>query len=150
MSNGRDFDDDERTNPRNVDIRWDYENRPVAVLVHMSGFLTWVLAPALVLAMQTNRRSLVSWHAREALNFQITVTIYYLLAVPLLFLAIIDGWLILVSLVLLGVVMLFELLVVILASIAAYRGKRYRCPLTIRIVPAPHEFHDSDDHDDRE
>jgi uncharacterized protein len=149
MSSESDFDDD-LPQPRRERIILDYENRPLAVLMHLSGFLTWFLLPAIVLGTQTNRRSLVSWHAREALNFQITVTIYYMLAIPLLFLAVIDWSLILIGLGVLGIVTLFELLVVILASIAAYNGQRYRCPLTFRFFSPPHEFHDSDDYENRE
>jgi uncharacterized protein len=149
MSSESNFDDD-LPQPRRERIILDYENRPLAVLMHLSGFLTWFLLPAIVLGTQTNRRSLVSWHAREALNFQITVTIYYMLALPLFFLVVIDEWLVLVGLGVLGIVTLFELLVVILASIAAYNGERYRCPLTIRFFSPPHEFHDSDDYENRE
>jgi uncharacterized Tic20 family protein len=149
MPSEPDFDD-ERPQPTHERVAWDYENRPVAVLVHLGGFFTWFLLPAILLATQTNRRSLVSWHAREALNFQITVTIYYMLALPLFFLVVIDEWLILVGLGVLGIVTLFELLVVILASIAAYNGQRYRCPLTFRFFSPPHDFHDSDDYENRE
>jgi uncharacterized Tic20 family protein len=145
MSNDPEFDEDERSR-----INGDNANRQAAVLVHWGGYITWILVPWILLATQADRRSLVAWHAREALNFQLTQTIYAFLATLAALLALIDFWLILVSVGLILTGFTFELVVVILASIAAWRGERYRCPLTIRFVSAPQEFHDSDDHEDRE
>jgi uncharacterized protein len=150
MSNDPVGNEPEPPNPERIRIDAERADRPTAALVHWGGFITWILVPAILLATQTNRRSLLAWHAREALNFQITTAIYALLAVLAALLALIDGWLILISVGLFGLGMLFELVVVILASIAAWHGERYRCPLTIRLVSPPQEFHDSDDHDDRE
>jgi uncharacterized protein len=149
MSN-RDFNEHDDHDPRRSRVDADRADRPGAVLAHWGGFLTWILVPGIMLAVQTNRRSLIAWHAREALNFQITQSIFAFLVLPLALLALIDLWLILISAGLIVVAMTFELLVVILASIAAWNGERYRCPLTIRFVTPPQEFHDSDDHDDRQ
>ena len=126
------------------------EDHSAATWVHWGGFLTWVLVPVIILATQHNRRSLAAWHAREAINFQLSLLIYYLPAVPLLLLMIVDPWLVLVSIVFTGVVMAFELIVVILASVAGARGEHYRCPLNIPFVPQPQAFRDSDYYDDRE
>jgi uncharacterized membrane protein len=46
------------------------------------------------------------------------------------------------------VVMIFELVVVVFASVAAYRGQYFRCPLNIPFIPRPPIPFDTDDHAD--
>ena len=126
-----------------------------ATAAHLGGLLSWILAPLILYLLQPNRRSLAGWHAREAFNFQLSLVIYYLLTLPLLGLGFIDITLLLVACALLCVaavgLMLFELVVVIWASVAAYRGVYFRCPLTIPFIPRPQLVPtDSDDYADRE
>jgi uncharacterized protein len=123
------------------DVRIDRppENRSMAVWSHWGGFMTWILVPMIFYLMEKDKRSLVAWHAREALNFQISITIYYLLPVPLACLMFIDPLFVLLYFAISVALALFELVVIILASLAASRGQRYRCPLTIPFVPKPSE-----------
>jgi uncharacterized Tic20 family protein len=132
------------------DVRIDRppENRSMAVWSHWGGFMTWILVPLIFYLIEKDKRSLLAWHAREALNFQISILIYYFLTVPLACLTFMDLWWILVFLALSVVLMLFELVVIIVASLAASRGQRYRCPLTIPFVPKPSE--ESNPYDDGE
>jgi uncharacterized Tic20 family protein len=147
MSHNDDSDADEFD-----DVRIDRppENRSMAVWSHWAGFLAWIVVPMIFYLMEKDKRSLVAWHAREALNFQISITIYYLLPVPLACLLFIDPLYLLLYLAILMATALFELVVIILASLAASRGQRYRCPLTIPFVPRPSDPRDANDYYDRE
>jgi len=133
-------------------LRATTEERIIATFAHGAGVLSHFIAPLIFYLMQSNRRSLAGWHAREAFNFQLSTTVYYILPLPLFGLAFIDLSLLLVAIVVyLGVtfvVAIFELIVVILASVAAYRGQYFRCPLNIPFIPRPPIPFDTDDHAD--
>jgi len=128
------------------------EDRLFGIFSHLSGYITWVVVPLIFLLIQKDRRSFGAWHAREAINFNISMMLYILLPTPLICLAFIDHWLILVAIGLyVGIMLLlgtFQLIVVIAAAVQAYRGVRWRCPLTIRFVPHPEAIEYSDDHAD--
>ena len=68
----------------------------------------------------------VATNAREALNFHITVLIYGLCCIPLVF--------ILIGIPLLIVLGLGSLVLAIIATIKASDGQCYRYPLTLRLV----------------
>ncbi len=122
------------------------------MIVDGAGGFTWFLATLIIYLVQPNRKSLAAWHAREAFNFQLSTTVYYLLPCPLFCLAFVDLSLLPVAVGLpflfMFAVLLFELVVIILASIAAYRGQYYHCPLNIPFIPRPQILNDSDDHAD--
>jgi uncharacterized protein len=128
------------------------EDRLFAIFSHLGGYFTWILVPLIFLLIQKDRRSFGAWHAREAINFNLTLLIYVFLPTPLLCLVFIDHELILVGVGLYFATMLvgavFQLIVVIAAAIQAYRGVRWRCPLTVRFVPHPAAIEYSDDHAD--
>src|SRR5580765_2379794 len=73
-----DDDDIERTLP----IRQADENRTMAIWSHWGGLMGWIIVPLVFYAIEKDKRSLVAWHAREELNFQISILIYYLLTIP--------------------------------------------------------------------
>jgi len=73
-----------------------------------------------------NESAFVRRHAVESLNFQITMIIVWVVGVVLTFVLI--GFLILLAQV------VFWLIVVIMASVAANNGQEYRYPLTLRMV----------------
>jgi uncharacterized Tic20 family protein len=118
------------------DVRIDRppQNRAMAVWSHWGGFFAWIVVPMIFYLLEKDKRSFVAWHAREALNFQISITIYYTLAVPIMCLFFIDAWFLLAGFLLVALLGLFELVAIILASLAAGRGQRYRYPLTIPFV----------------
>jgi uncharacterized Tic20 family protein len=121
------------------------QDRNMAVISHVGGYLTSFVVPLIVWLIHKDQSRYVAHHARESLNFQISQIIYFLvvscLSVGLYFVlkSMAGGeqaWL-----PALGVLMLaglgfgvFETVAVILASIAAYRGRYYRYPLCIRGV----------------
>ena len=107
-----------------------------ALIAHTGTLLFGFLAPLLVYLIQGPRGPFVRRHAAEALNFQLSLLIYMVVAVPVgLLLALVTAGI--------GLILLFPLLIamavadvvlVILASLAASGGREYRYPLTIRMV----------------
>ncbi len=103
-----------------------------AMLCHLSAFAGYlfpfghIIGPLVVWLFKGESLALVSDQGREALNFQLSMTIYYVVA-GVLILAVI-GIPLLVALV------LFHLVMIVVASVKAKGGERYRYPLTIRMV----------------
>lgn len=104
----------------------------MAMLAHLSAFAGWVipfgnvLGPLLVWVLKKDTMPLVNQHGKEALNFQISLTLYMLVSAVLVLVVI--GVFLLIGLVLFGVV------VIILAAVKANQGLPYRYPLTIRFI----------------
>ena len=99
-----------------------------SILSHLSALLGvgFVLPLVVYLAMR-NESGYVAAHAREALNFHISVLIYALGCIPLVS--------ILIGIPLLIVLGVGSLILAIVASIKASNGLCYRYPLTLRFVP---------------
>lgn len=102
------------------------------VVCHLSGILLFILPPANIIVpliiWMTHKDTLpmVNDHGREALNFQISVTIYSIVAGVLI--------LGLIGIVLLPMVMLFALVMSIIGAIKASQGFPFRYPLSIRFI----------------
>ena len=115
--------------PSQVDTR---DQNMWAMLCHLSalaGFiipLGNVIGPLVIWMIKKDVYPLVDDQGKEALNFQISMTIYYIVASILI--------LILIGIVLLIGLALFSLIVTIIAMIKASDGVAYRYPLSIRFV----------------
>ena len=99
-----------------------------SMLSHLSALLGVGFVLPLVVYLAMRRESeYVAANAREALNFHISVLIYSLCCIPLVF--------ILIGIPLLIVLGLGSLVLAIIATIKASDGQCYRYPLTLRLVP---------------
>ena len=85
-----------------------------------------ILGPLVVWLIKRGDSSEIDAHGKEALNFQISMLIYNLVAGVLC--------LVLIGFVLLGVLYLLNIIFVIIAALKAGEGEMYRYPLTIRLV----------------
>ena len=99
-----------------------------SMLSHLSALLGvgFVLPLVVYLAMR-KESEYVAANAREALNFHISVLMYAVCCIPLVF--------IMVGVPLLLVLGLGSLVLAIIATIKASDGQCYRYPLTLRLVP---------------
>jgi len=108
------------------------QERTWAMLCHLLAFAGFVvpfgniIGPLVIWLMKKQESALVADQGLESLNFQISVTIYAAIGVVLTFVAI--GIPVLVAL---GV---FEVVIVVIASVRANNGERYRYPLNLRLV----------------
>lgn len=130
-------DDDDDEPSFAPEIRSTSEDRTLAMLCHLGGFFTSFLVPLVIWLVQKDKSRFVDHQGKEALNFQISLIIYYTLGAAVVLAIVLVGrepMLALVGFLLLGLLALFEIAVVILASVASYKGEAYRYPLTIRLV----------------
>jgi uncharacterized Tic20 family protein len=108
------------------------DERTWSVVVHLSALsalfipLGHLLGPLVIWLIKRGEMPMVDRHGKEALNFQITVTLASFLC----------GLLFVVGL---GVILLFVLLaadavLVIMAAVKTSRGEAFRYPLTWRLI----------------
>lgn len=103
-----------------------------AMVCHLSGFagfifpLANILAPLLIWGLKRQEFPYVDEQGKEAINFQISITIYYLIASLLI--------LVIIGLFLLPLLAAFQIIAMIIASIEAAHGKHFHYPLTIRFL----------------
>lgn len=97
------------------------------VLSHLSPFLgVGFILPLIIWLVKKDSSELVAYHAKEALNFHITVFIYAVICWLAMFL--------LIGFVLLPILALASLVLIIIAAVKSAGGERYRYPFTIRLI----------------
>ena len=101
--------------------------KTMAVLAQALGIVTGFLGPLVIYLVNGEKDPFVRHHAAEALNFQITLILAYVVAFVLSF--------ILIGLLVLPVLFVLGIVFPILAAVAANRGEWYRYPVSIRLVP---------------
>lgn len=94
--------------------------------MYLSIPLANILGPLIIWLIKKDDFEFVNDQGKEALNFQISVTIYLVACIPLFF--------VFIGFFLLPVVAIFNLVMIIIASISANKGESYRYPLCIRLV----------------
>ncbi|MBK9670306.1 MAG: DUF4870 domain-containing protein [Thermomonas sp.] len=102
------------------------------LLTSVIGGWGFFLGPLVIWLMKKDTMPFVADQAKEALNFNITVSAIFLLLLILSFLTLGIGFLITVPIML--VVGLGALVLVIMAAIKANEGVAYRYPFAIRLV----------------
>lgn len=108
------------------------EERTWAMLCHLSaltGFFSvigWFLGPFLVWQIKKARFPAIAHHGRAALNFQLSVLLYALIATLLIIVAI--------GVPLLFLLGFFNLVCVILAAVKANQGEPWTYPLALRFL----------------
>lgn len=98
-------------------------------LMALSGYiipLGNLLGPIIIWAIKKDDAPFINDQGKEAINFQITVTIMAVIAIILSLIAI--GFLLLAAL------MLYNVVMVVVAAIKSYDGESYRYPFTIRLL----------------
>lgn len=101
--------------------------KTMAMLCHLLGIFTGFLGPLIMYLVYGERDPFVRHHAAESLNFQITLTIGFVICFVLAFVLI--GFLLLPVLIVGGLV--FE----IIGCLRANAGEWWRYPINLRLVP---------------
>ena len=108
------------------------EARTWAMLCHLSALAGFIIpfgnliGPLLVWQIKKDMDPLVDDQGKESLNFQISMTIYSIVAGFLI--------IVLIGILLLPVIIIGGLILIIIASMKANNGEQYRYPLTIRFI----------------
>lgn len=112
----------------------DVELRPTgtdkiwAILSHLSLFsaIGFLFFPLIVYLAMKDDSPFAAEHAKEALNFHISVILYSVMAALLCF--------VLIGFVLLGIISLATIVLAIVAALRVSDNKAYRYPLTLRLI----------------
>jgi uncharacterized Tic20 family protein len=102
-------------------------DKVLSVLCHLSTLFGFpILFPLVVYLVMNKESAYARENARESLNFHISLLIYSLCCIPLVF--------ILIGIPLLMIIGIGSLILSIIGAIKASDGECYRYPLTIRLV----------------
>ncbi|WP_263509115.1 DUF4870 domain-containing protein [Actinotalea sp. M2MS4P-6] len=104
----------------------DSDQRLWATLAHAGAIFLSFIAPLVVWLVQKGKGQFVEEQAKEALNFQILVTILYIVSFILSFIGI--------GVILTFVVWIGNLVFCIMAAVASNKGEAYRYPINWRII----------------
>ncbi len=99
------------------------DERTMAILAHILTFFAPIVAPLIIYLVKKDDSAFVAEHAKESLNFQITMALLSILLVITV-----------IGILLIWIVGILVLVCVILATIKASESKMYRYPLTWRLV----------------
>lgn len=109
------------------------DERTWGMLAHLSALIGYlilpfgnIIAPLVVWLMKKDQSQFVGDQAKESLNFQISCTIYMVVALISLML--------LVGFILVPLVYAFGLILTLIGTVKANNGEAYRYPFTIRLV----------------
>ena len=98
----------------------------LAMLAHLLGIFTSFVGALIIWLVKKDESAFIAQEAAEALNFQITVALGWILAMMLT--------MILIGFLLYPVLLIGNLVFCILAAVSASKGQGYRYPLTLRLV----------------
>ncbi len=98
-------------------------------LTSLSGYfvpLGNILGPLIIWLVKKDQMPLVDDQGKESLNFQISVTIYFLVSAILI--------MVFIGILLVFAVVIFHLVFTIIATVKASQGEAYRYPMCIRLI----------------
>jgi uncharacterized Tic20 family protein len=104
----------------------DSDQRMWAMLAHLGGILFGFIPSLIVWLVHKDKSRFVEEQAKEALNFQITVAIGMIVSSILS--------LILIGFVLMAIIGIADLILCIIAGLAANKGEAYRYPFALRLI----------------
>ncbi|NUS38241.1 MAG: DUF4870 domain-containing protein [Lysobacter sp.] len=104
------------------------EDRTLAMLTHLSGIILSFIVPLIIWLTNKDKadKAFLNDQAREALNFQITMAIAWVVASILSTL--------LIGFLLFPVILIVNLIFCILAGLKANEGVAYRYPFALRLI----------------
>ena len=102
------------------------DEKTLAILAHILTFISSFIAPLIIYLVKKDNSAYVAEHAKESLNFQITMFILYIISVVLM--------LLLIGFLLIWLLSIANIILVIIATIKASENKMYRYPINFRLL----------------
>ena len=102
------------------------DDKNIATITHLAGTVFWFIPALIVWILKKDDSAYLGDQAKEALNFQITMTLA-------MFAASILVW-ILIGFILIPIVWILNIVFCIIAAIATSKGELYRYPLCLRLL----------------
>jgi uncharacterized Tic20 family protein len=124
---------DLKTEEKNEVVTLSQEEKTWGMLTHILAFAGFIgiplgniLGPLVMWIIKKNESPFIDKHGKQALNFQISMTIYALVSAVLI--------VVLIGFVLVGIVAVIDIVFVIKAAIAANKGEDFEYPFTIKFL----------------
>lgn len=109
-----------------MDMNPSNDDKNIATITHLGGTV-FAFVPALIVwILKKDDSAYIANQSREALNFQITMVLAYMLAGVL-------SW-ILIGLIFFPVIWVVNIVFCIIAAISTSKGETYRYPLSLRLI----------------
>lgn len=108
------------------------DERTWAMLCHFAAYsmfitgIGYILGPLIVWLIKKDESEFINRHGKEALNFQISMTIYMFCCIPLI--------IVLIGIPLLIILGIANIVLILIAGIRANDGLEYQYPFTIRFI----------------
>ena len=102
------------------------DEKTLAILAHILTFISSFIAPLIIYLVKKDNSAYVAEHAKESLNFQITMFILYIISVVLM--------LLLIGFLLILLLSIANIILVLIATIKASENKMYRYPINFRLL----------------
>ena len=103
-----------------------------AMFCHLSALVGFVIpfgniiAPLIIWTLKKDEYPHVNDQGKEAINFQLSITVYILISVVLVF--------VIIGIPLLIILGIFSLIMTVIAALNANDGNKYRYPFTIKFI----------------
>jgi len=102
------------------------DDRNLAMLAHLLGIVSGFIGALIIWLIKKDQSAYIDEQAKEALNFQITMVIAFVVSWILMF--------VLIGMFLMPLLMIANLVFCILAAVAVSNGKHYRYPVALRLL----------------
>jgi len=102
------------------------DEKTLAILAHILTIISSFIAPLIIYLIKKDDSAYVAEHAKESLNFQITMFILYIISVVLM--------LLLIGFLLIWLLSIANIILVIIATIKASENKMYLYPINFRLL----------------
>lgn len=112
-----------RQSPQGLAVQ---DERNLGMLCHLLGIFTGFLGPLILWLVKKGESTFLDEQGKEALNFQITLMLGYLLSGLLT--------MVIIGLLLLPLILIGGIVFCVIAAVKASKGEVYRYPLTLRLL----------------
>jgi hypothetical protein len=102
------------------------DQKTMSILAHILGIFTSFVGALIIFLVARDDQSIAKAHAKEALNFQITLALVAAISAILI--------IVIIGFIGLAAVAIGNVVFSILAAMAASRDEEYRYPLTLRLL----------------
>lgn len=98
----------------------------IGALIGNVFVLGQIVVPLVIWLAKRDESPFIADQARESLNFQISMTLYFVISGALTYL--------LIGFLFIGILAVLEIVCVVIAAVHASRGQVYRYPFTVRLI----------------
>ncbi len=102
------------------------DEKTLAILSHILAIVSCIIAPLIIYLIKKDDSPYVAAHAKESLNFQLTMILLYIGSFILM--------IVLIGFLLIWLLSIANLVLIIVATIKASENKMYRYPVNFRLI----------------